>query len=84
MLQIDLKKLAEDALTAAYEKGLGDHSEDREAWTLREAVAKIAKKELLDGVECLDKENKRLRAKLSNAQQAIEDMENDKDYKYGY
>lgn len=83
MLQIDLKKLAEDAYTAAYEKGLGDHSEDREAWTLREAVARIAKKELLDGVDAMEKENKKLRAKLYDAQKTIEEME-ELGGKYGY
>lgn len=81
MLQIDLKKLAEDSHTAAYEKGLGDKSQDGEAWLARAAVAALAKKELLEGIDAMDRENKRLRAKLYDAQKAIEDMENN-DGKY--
>lgn len=60
----ELTKLAEDALTAAYEKGLGDKSEDREAWTLRAAVAALAKAEFLEAVKNLEIDAKELRARL--------------------
>ena len=77
----ELKKLAEDAFTACYEKGLGDKSEDREAWTLREAVARLAKKELLDALERRDREMITLRTQLDKAESLLEAYHEDCEYR---
>lgn len=69
----DLKTLAENAFTACYEKGLGDKSEDREAWTLREAVCKLAKAELFKALDDVAKENVQLRRELREAEARIPD-----------
>lgn len=68
----DLTKLVEDALTAAYEKGLGDKSEDKEAWLARAAVAALAKKVLVEAVGQMEITNKDLRSALETAEDRLE------------
>lgn len=71
----DLKKLAEDALTASQNKSLLAEDKTCEKYILALAVYEMTKKELLDEIDCVQSELKQIKAKLHDAEEWIYELE---------